>query len=35
LVFRCNQTLARVEKMGDLFAEVETLKQKLPKKWKL
>ena len=25
----------RVEKMGDLFAEVETLKQKLPKKWKL
>jgi bifunctional non-homologous end joining protein LigD len=35
LVFRCDQTLARVEKMGDLFGEVETLKQKLPKKWKL
>jgi bifunctional non-homologous end joining protein LigD len=35
LVFRCDQTLARVEKMGDLFKEVETLKQKLPKKWKL
>jgi len=35
LVFRCNQTLARVEKMGDLFATVETLKQKLPKKLKL
>jgi bifunctional non-homologous end joining protein LigD len=35
LVFRCDQTLARVEKLGDLFAEVDTLKQKLPKKWKL
>ena len=35
LVFRCDQTLARVEKMGDLFAAVDTLKQKLPKKWKL
>jgi bifunctional non-homologous end joining protein LigD len=35
LVFRCEQTLARVKKMGDLFAEVDTLKQKLPKKWKL
>jgi bifunctional non-homologous end joining protein LigD len=35
LIFRCNQTLARVAKMGDLFEEVETLKQKLPKKWKL
>jgi bifunctional non-homologous end joining protein LigD len=35
LVFRCEETLKRVEKMGDLFAEVETLKQKLPKKWKL
>ncbi|MEO7167778.1 MAG: non-homologous end-joining DNA ligase [Spartobacteria bacterium] len=33
LVFRCDQTLARVAKMGDLFAEVDTLKQKLPKKW--
>jgi DNA primase len=35
LVFRCDQTLARVEKMGDLFEQVETLKQKLPKKWQL
>lgn len=35
LVFHCEQTLKRVEKMGDLFAEVATLKQKLPKKWKL
>ena len=35
LVFRCDQTLARVEKIGDLFGEIETLKQKLPKKWKL
>jgi bifunctional non-homologous end joining protein LigD len=35
LAFRCGQTLKRVEKMGDLFEEVEALKQKLPKKWKL
>jgi bifunctional non-homologous end joining protein LigD len=35
LVFRCDQTLARVEKMGDLFEKVDTVKQKLPKKWKL
>jgi bifunctional non-homologous end joining protein LigD len=35
LVFRCDETLARVEKMGDLFEEVETLKQKFPKKWPL
>jgi bifunctional non-homologous end joining protein LigD len=35
LVFRCEQTLGRVEKMGDLFGEVETLKQRLPKKWTL
>lgn len=35
LVFRCEQTVARVEKMGDLFGEIETLKQKLPKKWAL
>ncbi len=35
LVFRCEETVARVAKMGDLFAPVETLKQKLPKKWKL
>ena len=35
LVFRCEETLKRAQKMGDLFAEVDTLKQKLPKKWKL
>jgi bifunctional non-homologous end joining protein LigD len=35
LKFRCEKTLARVEKNGDLFAPVEKLKQKLPKKWKL
>ncbi len=35
LTFHCRETLQRVEKMGDLFAPVETLKQKLPKKWTL
>ncbi len=35
LKFRSDQVLARVEKSGDLFAPVEKLKQKLPKKWKL
>jgi bifunctional non-homologous end joining protein LigD len=35
LTFRCEQTLARVKKLGDLFEPVETLKQKLPKKWTL
>jgi bifunctional non-homologous end joining protein LigD len=35
LTFHCHQTLVRVEKMGDLFAPVETLKQKFPKKWEL
>lgn len=35
LVFRCEQTVARVEKMGDLFELIETLKQKFPKKWQL
>jgi bifunctional non-homologous end joining protein LigD len=35
LVFRCEKTLQRVEKMGDLFEEVETKKQKLPPKWNL
>jgi len=35
LFFRCEQTLARVERMGDLFEPIEKLKQKLPKKWKL
>jgi bifunctional non-homologous end joining protein LigD len=33
LKFRSDQTLARVEKQGDLFEPLETLKQKLPKKW--
>jgi hypothetical protein len=33
--FRSDKALARIEKMGDLFAPVEKLKQKLPKKWKL
>ena len=32
LKFRSDQTLKRVEKLGDLFEPVETLKQKLPKK---
>ena len=32
LKFRCHQTLDRVEKLGDLFDPIETLKQKLPKK---
>lgn len=32
LRFRSDQTLQRVEKMGDLFDPVESLKQKLPKK---
>jgi bifunctional non-homologous end joining protein LigD len=35
LKFRSDQTLKRVGKMGDLFAPVEKLKQKLPKKWNL
>ncbi|PYK75916.1 MAG: ATP-dependent DNA ligase [Verrucomicrobia bacterium] len=35
LKFRSDKTLARVEKMGDIFEPVEELKQKLPKKWKL
>src|SRR5689334_483078 len=35
LKFRSDQTVARVKKNGDLFAPVEKLKQKLPKKWKL
>ena len=34
LVFRCDKTLQRMEEMGDLFAQVDKLKQKLPKKWK-
>jgi len=35
LKFRSDKVLARVEKFGDLFASVEKLKQKLPKKWEL
>ncbi|MGI8889439.1 MAG: non-homologous end-joining DNA ligase [Chthoniobacterales bacterium] len=35
LTFRCEETLKRAGKMGDLFAEVDTLRQKLPKKFKL
>jgi bifunctional non-homologous end joining protein LigD len=35
LVFPSDKVLQRVEKMGDLFEPVETLKQKLPKKWDL
>jgi len=35
LKFRSDQTLARIEKLGDLFEPVEALKQKLPKKWNL
>jgi len=30
--FRSDKTIARVEKMGDLFEPMEKLKQKLPKK---
>ena len=33
LKFRCDQTIARVEKQGDLFEPVETLKQKLLESW--
>jgi bifunctional non-homologous end joining protein LigD len=35
LVFPSDRVLKRVEKLGDLFEPVETLKQKLPKKWDL
>jgi bifunctional non-homologous end joining protein LigD len=35
LKFRSDKVIARVERRGDLFEPVETLKQKLPKKWKL
>jgi bifunctional non-homologous end joining protein LigD len=35
LVFSSDKVLQRVEKIGDLFEPVETLKQKLPKKWDL
>jgi bifunctional non-homologous end joining protein LigD len=33
LTFTSDQVLARVKKLNDLFESVETLKQKLPKKW--
>ena len=33
LKFRTDQALGRVEKLGDLFEPIETLKQKLPKNW--
>ena len=33
LKFRTDQALRRVEKLGDLFEPIETLKQKLPKNW--
>jgi bifunctional non-homologous end joining protein LigD len=35
LKFRCEKTVERVKKIGDLFAPIERLKQKLPKKWEL
>jgi bifunctional non-homologous end joining protein LigD len=35
LKFRSDKVLTRVEKLGDVFAPVEKLKQKLPAKWKL
>ena len=35
LTFTSDQVLRRVEEMGDLFAPIETLKQKLPKNWEL
>ena len=35
LVFTSDHVLQRVEKSGDLFAPVQTLKQKMPKKWDL
>jgi hypothetical protein len=33
--FHADKVLAHVEKQGDLFAPVEKLKQKLPRKWKV
>src|SRR6476469_1075935 len=35
LVFPSGKVLQRIEKVGDLFEPVDTLKQKLPKKWNL
>ncbi|HEV8185226.1 MAG TPA: hypothetical protein VGP40_04660 [Chthoniobacterales bacterium] len=33
LTFTSDQVLERVAELGDLFEPIETLKQKLPKKW--
>ncbi len=33
LTFTSYQVLERVAELGDLFEPIETLKQKLPKKW--
>jgi len=35
LTFTSDQVLKRVAKLGDLFEAVDSLKQKLPKKWSL
>jgi bifunctional non-homologous end joining protein LigD len=35
LTFTSDQVLKRVQKLGDLFEEVDDLKQRLPKKWSL
>jgi bifunctional non-homologous end joining protein LigD len=35
LAFTSDRVLQRVEKLGDLFEPVQTLKQKIPKKWNL
>ena len=35
LKFRSDQVLVRVDKLGDLFEQVEKLKQKLPTKWNI
>jgi len=35
LTFTSDQVLERVAELGDLFEPIETLKQKLPKKWEL
>ena len=35
LVFTSDRVLQRVEKLGDLFEPLQTLKQKMPKKWDL
>jgi len=35
LVFPSDRVLQRVEKLGDLFEPIQSLKQKMPKKWNL